>query len=127
MRDIKLLLEAWGGWAATDHSGVSYSHIAAGFRGLITSPPATRPICSDPDGMILDACISRLKKYHPDEHRLLVAHYHYRVSLRALARRLHCADGTLRKQLQTAEGFIEGMLCAMDSRLEFEKRCELSD
>ncbi|WP_342753725.1 antiterminator Q family protein [Pantoea sp. MBD-2R] len=120
MRNIKRLLEMWGGWAATEQSGVSYSHIAAGFRGLITSAPSNRPICSDNDGMILDSCISRLKVDHPEEHALLVAHYHYRISLRSIARRRHCADGTIRKDLQTAEGFVEGVLSALDIELECE-------
>lgn len=121
MHNIKRLLEMWGGWAATEQSGVSYSYIAAGFRGLITSAPSSRPICSDNDGMILDSCISRLKIAHPEEHALLVAHYHYRISLRSIARRHRCADGTIRKELQTAEGFVEGVLSALDIDLECEK------
>jgi len=121
MRDMKALLEKWGGWAATEQSGVSYSHIAAGFRGLITAAPANRPVCSDNDGLILDSCISRLRINHPDEHALLVAHYHYRISLRSIARRRRCADGTIRKQLQTAEGFVEGVLSALEVELECEK------
>lgn len=120
MRDIKKLLEMWGGWAATEKSGISYPHIAAGFRGLITAAPSNRPVCSDNDGMILDSCISRLMKTHPDEHALLVAHYLYRISLRSIARRRRCADGTIRKQLQTAEGFIEGVLCTLEVTLECE-------
>lgn len=120
MRDMKQLLEKWGGWAASERSGVSYSHIAAGFRGLVTAAPADRPVCSDNDGMILDNCISRLKVSHPDTHALLVAHYHYRISLRSIARRRRCADGTIRKQLQAAEGFVEGVLSALEVRLEEE-------
>lgn len=120
MRDIKLLLEMWGGWAATERSGVSYSHIAAGFRGLITSSSPRRLISTDNDGIILDSCISRLKLNHPEEHALLVAHYHYRLSLRTIAKRRRCADGTIRKQLQMAEGFVEGVLSALESKLECE-------
>ena len=121
MRNIKRLLEMWGGWAATEQSGVSYSHIAAGFRGLITSTSSSRPVCSDNDGMILDNCISRLKIDRPEDHALLVAHYHYRISLRAIARRRRCADGTVRKELQTAEGFVEGVLSGLNITLECEK------
>lgn len=121
MRNIKRLLEMWGGWAATESSGVSYPHVAAGFRGLITSVPPSRPRCGDRDGMILDSCISRLMINHSDEHMLLVAHYLYRISLRSIARRRRCADGTIRKNVQTAEGFVEGALSAMDVVLECEK------
>ncbi|MBV4366366.1 antiterminator Q family protein [Erwinia sp. BNK-24-b] len=120
MRDMKSLLEKWGGWAATERSGVNYAHVAAGFRGLVTAVPAGRPVCSDNDGMILDNCISRLKVNHPDQYALLVAHYHYRISLRSIARRRRCADGTIRKQLQAAEGFVEGVLSALEIELEDE-------
>lgn len=34
MRDIQMVLERWGGWASSDNSGVDYSPIAAGFKGL---------------------------------------------------------------------------------------------
>ncbi len=34
MRDIQMVLERWGGWAASDSSGVDYSPIAAGFKGF---------------------------------------------------------------------------------------------
>ncbi|WP_380178908.1 antiterminator Q family protein [Kalamiella sp. sgz302252] len=127
MRDMKSLLEKWGGWAATERSGVSYSQIAAGFRGLVTAAPTGRPVCSDNDGIILDGCLSRLKAVHPDEHALLVAHYHYRISLRSIARRRRCADGTVRKQIQAAEGFIEGVLSALDIELEEEKTAALCE
>ncbi len=33
MRDIQMVLERWG-WAASDSSGVDYSPIAAGFKGI---------------------------------------------------------------------------------------------
>ncbi len=35
MRDIQMVLERWGAWAASDSSGVDYSPIAAGFKGLL--------------------------------------------------------------------------------------------
>ncbi|WP_426768163.1 antiterminator Q family protein [Erwinia aphidicola] len=121
MRDMKNLLERWGGWAATGERGLGYSSVAAGFRGLVHSRPGQRPSCSDNDGMILDACISRLKKNHPEQHDILVAHYLWQISLRAIARRRRCADGTIRKQIQTAEGFIAGVLSALECELECEK------
>ena len=34
MRDIRMVLERWGAWAASESSGVDYSPIAAGFKGL---------------------------------------------------------------------------------------------
>ncbi|MBD8163293.1 hypothetical protein IFU24_10600 [Erwinia persicina] len=47
-------------------------------------------------------------------------HYRYNISLRTIARRRHCSDGTVRKEMQTAEGFIGGVLCMLDVRLEMD-------
>lgn len=120
MRDITLLLQRWGGWAASESSGVNYSSIAAGFRGLLIHSPQRRLTCNDNDGMILDSCISRLRHFNPEYQQLIVVHYLYRVSLRAIARRRHLADGTVRKELQAAEGFIAGVLSGLEITLECE-------
>lgn len=37
MRDIQMVLERWGAWAASGNAGVDYSPIAAGFKGLLLS------------------------------------------------------------------------------------------
>ncbi|WP_420877955.1 antiterminator Q family protein [Rosenbergiella australiborealis] len=61
-RDTLLLMEKFGGWAASDGSGADYSHIAAGFKGLF--PPtkgSSRLSCSDGDGLIIDGCLSMLQ------------------------------------------------------------------
>lgn len=123
MRDIKMLLERWGGWAASGEHRLGYASVAAGFRGLISDRGKKRVSCSDNDGLILDACISRLINVNKQQHDILVAHYLYQISLRSIARRRRCADGTIRKQIQTAEGFINGVLSVLDCKLE----CELSD
>ncbi len=123
MRDIKMLLERWGGWAAAGQHGLGYASVAAGFRGLVHARGVKRPVCSDNDGMILDGCISRMMKVNKEQHDILVAHYLYQISLRSIARRRRCADGTVRKQIQTAEGFVCGVLSALECRLE----CEITD
>lgn len=123
MREIKILLERWGGWAAGGNRGLGYVSVAAGFRGLVSAHATTRLTCSDHDGAILDSCISRLMKVNQDQHDILVAHYLYRISLRSIARRRRCADGTIRKQLQTAEGFVNGVLNALECELE----CDIYD
>lgn len=121
MRDIKVLLERWGGWAAAGERAPGYSSVAAGFRGLVSGHASTRLTCSDNDGMILDGCISRLKKVDKEQHDILVAHYLFQISLRSIARRRRCADGTIRKQIQTAEGFVCGVLSALECTLECER------
>ncbi|WP_284038271.1 antiterminator Q family protein, partial [Escherichia coli] len=47
MRDIQMVLERWGAWAANNHEDVTWSSIAAGFKGLIPSKVRSRPQCCD--------------------------------------------------------------------------------
>lgn len=62
MRDIQTVLELWGAWAASDNSGVDYSSIAAGFRGLLPHTTKNRICCTDDDGLIIEGCLSQLRK-----------------------------------------------------------------
>lgn len=59
---------------------------------------------------ISHACVARLCKYKPDEYELIIAHFVIGISLRSIAKRRRCSDGTIRKQLQTALGFINGVM-----------------
>lgn len=120
MRDMKYILECWGGWAASEGAGVDYSSIAAGFKGLLPADSNQRPSLTDHDGIIIDSCIAKLKKFKLEEYEMVVAHYRYNISLRTIARRRHCSDGTVRKDMQTAEGFIAGVLCMIGVRIEIE-------
>jgi len=110
MRDIHETLELWGAWAASDNSGVDFSPIAAGFKGLLPQKSKSRLQCCDDEGIMIDGCIARLKKYKCDEFDIVIAHYVFGVSLRAIARRKKLSDGTIRKKLQNAIGFIEGVI-----------------
>lgn len=53
MRDIQLVLERWGQWAK-DNSGVGYSPITAGFKGLLPATGKSKDSCCDSDGLIID-------------------------------------------------------------------------
>lgn len=126
MRDIQIALDRWGGWASSDNCGVDYSHIAAGFKGLIASDRSERQSCSDHDGRVIDQAITKLKAVRKDEELdLIVAHYMYGVSKRAIARKWKLSEGRIRQMLQVAEGFVDGYLYAtgavLDMDLEIEK------
>ncbi len=118
MRDMKYILECWGGWVASEGTGVDYSSIAAGFKGLLPADSNQRPSLTDHDGVIIDSCIAKLKKIKPDEYDLVVLHYRYNASLRNIAKKRGCSDGTIRKDIQAAEGFICGALCIMNVKLD---------
>lgn len=115
MRDIQHILEFWGAWAANDNSQVDWQPIAAGFKGLLPYTNKSRPQCCDDDGIMIDGCVARLKKYKPEEYELVILHYVYGVSLRMIAKRRKCSDGTIRKEMQTAQGFIGGCLAMLTS------------
>lgn len=113
MRDMYEVLSRWGVWVRED-KGIGYSPIAAGFKGLLMPQSSGKQSCSDDDGLMIDGCVARLMKYKPDEYDLVVLHHIYGFSLRKIAMKSKCSDGTIRKQMQAAEGFIAGCLSLLD-------------
>ncbi|XBS70771.1 antiterminator Q family protein [Acerihabitans sp. KWT182] len=61
MRNIQQVLERWGDWAASDHCGLDWSPVAAGFKGLLPYRGSRRLSCCDSDGMTIDACVLQLR------------------------------------------------------------------
>lgn len=109
MRDMYEVLDCWGAWAAAASSGVDWQPIAAGFKGLLPHGKKSRLQCNDDEGIMIDGCVARLRKYKPEEYELIIAHFVIGISLRSIARKRKCSDGTIRKELQTALGFIDGV------------------
>ena len=110
MRDMYEVMDRWGAWAASDNSGVDWQPIAAGFKGPLPHGKKSRIQCDDDEGIMIDSCVARLRKYKPEEYELIIAHFVIGISLRTIAKRRRCSDGTIRKELQTAIGFIEGVV-----------------
>ena len=120
MRDIQLVLERWGQWAK-DNSGVDYSPIAAGFKGLLPDTSKTKPSCCDDDGLLVDGAVGRLKKVRDEkELGVIMLHYRYGISKSAIARRWKVSEGSVRQKLMMAESFIEGCLAMTDATLEMD-------
>lgn len=120
MRDMSLVLECWAGWAKTESSGVNYSPIAAGFKGLLPQTSKLGPTCSDDDGLIIEACLAKLKSKRPDEYDVLIKYYLYGISKRKIARSIKCDEKQIRIKLQMAEGFIDGCLSWQDVKIGFQ-------
>ena len=120
MRDIQMVLERWGAWVANNHEDVTWSSIAAGFKGLIPSKVRSRPQCCDNDAMIICGCMARLKKNNSDLHDLLVDYYVGGMTFMALARKHGCSDTCIGKRLQKAEGVVDGMLMLLGGKLEMD-------
>lgn len=124
MRDIQLVLERWGGWASGGNSGVDYSPIAAGFKGLIPQTGKSRLSCCDDDGLVIEGCMAQLKRRRPDEYQLVVLHYIFNMQKRAIARLFKKDEKLIRIGLQMGENFIEGCLSMLDIRLEMDPETE---
>ncbi|WP_313018830.1 antiterminator Q family protein [Atlantibacter hermannii] len=110
MRDMYELMDRWGAWASSDSSGVDWQPIAAGFKGLIPHGKKSRPQCDDDEGIMIDGCVARLRNYKPEEYELIMAHFVIGISLRTIAKKHKCSDGTIRKKMQNALGFIDGLI-----------------
>lgn len=109
-RDMYDVMDRWGAWVAAENSGVDWQPIAAGFKGLLPHGKKVRIQCDDDEGIRIDGCVVRLRKYKTSEYELLIAHFVIGISLRKIAKNRKCSDGTIRKDLQTALGFVEGVL-----------------
>ncbi|KYT83751.1 antiterminator Q family protein [Escherichia coli] len=114
MRDMYEVLDRWGAWAAAENSGVDWQPIAAGFKGLLPHGKKSCLQCDDDEGIMIDGCVARLRKYKPEEYELIIAHFVIGISLRTIAKKRRCSDGTIRKELQTAMGFISGVIITIN-------------
>ncbi|MDQ7216603.1 antiterminator Q family protein [Enterobacter cloacae] len=114
MRDMYEVMDRWGAWAAADSSGVDWKPIAAGFKGLLPHGKKSRLQCDDDEGIMIDGCVARLKVNKPEEYELIIAHFILGISLRTIAKIRKCSDGTIRKRLQDAMGFISGVLAMLN-------------
>lgn len=110
MRDMYEILDRWGAWAAADSSGVDWQPIAAGFKGILSYGRKFRCQCNDDEGIIIDRYICLLRNHNPNGYKLIIIHFVIGVSLRKIAKWRKCSDGTIRKELQLAMGFLEGAI-----------------
>lgn len=121
MRDIQQVLERFGAWAANNREDVTWSTVAAGFKGLIPSKVTSRPQCCDDDAMVISGCMAHLHKSNADMHDLLVDYYVFGMTLRTIAGKLGISHNHASVRLQTAEGFIDGYLAALGVTLEMDR------
>ncbi|EAB4413636.1 antitermination protein [Salmonella enterica] len=113
MRDIQQLLERFGAWAANNREDVTWSTVAAGFKGLIPPKVTLRPQCCDDDAMVISGCMARLHRSDADMHDLLVDYYVFGMTLRVAGNKRGVSHSMILNRLQKAEGFIDGCLSAL--------------
>lgn len=121
MRDIQQVLERWGAWAAHNSEDVYWSPIAAGFSGLIPSKVRSRLQCCDDDGLIISNVMAGLNSKHQAAHDLLFDYYVFGKTFMQLAHQYQCSDTHIGKKLSNAEGIIDGLLMALEIRLEMDR------
>lgn len=123
MRDIQMVLERWGAWAAGGSTNIGYPRTAAGLSRLLPASRQGKPSCCDDDGMYINEAMIRLKKHDEYLCSLLEWHYIDNMALRAMATKLGISHNHVSVRLQAAESFIQGSLCTLDIKLEMDKEC----
>ncbi|HCN7761033.1 TPA: antitermination protein, partial [Escherichia coli] len=88
----------------------NWQQVADKYKDVVPHGKKLRRQSSDDEGRVIDEWILRLRQYKIDEYELIVAHFVIGVSLRKIAKRKKCADGTIRKKIQAAMGVLEGVL-----------------
>lgn len=121
MRDIQLVLERWGGWAASGGDSIGYPSVAAGLKRLLPASGKSRSSCCDDDGLLVSSAAACLKKKDPYLHTLIEWHYVRNMPVRAIGDKLGVSHTLVLKRLQAAEGFIDGCLSMLDVKLEMDR------
>ncbi|VYT93525.1 antitermination protein [Metakosakonia massiliensis] len=123
MRDIQMVLERWGAWAADGSANIGYPRTAAGLSRLLPASRQGKPSCCDDDGMYINEAMIRLRKHDEYLCSLLEWHYIDKMTLRAMATKLGISHNHVSVRLQAAESFIQGSLCTLDINLEMDREC----
>ncbi|EHF8256007.1 antiterminator Q family protein [Phytobacter diazotrophicus] len=123
MRDIQMVLERWGAWAAGGSANIGYPRTAAGLSRLLPASRQGKPSCCDDDGMFINEAMIRLRKHDEYLCSLLEWHYIDNMTLRAMATKLGISHNHVSVRLQAAESFIQGSLCTLEIKLEMDKEC----
>lgn len=121
MRDIQLVLERWGAWAADDGIDGKWKTTSILAKGVIPSRRKSLPSCCDDDGIKIEAAVRRLKDYNGYYHQLIRMHYLKRRSLTSMAKLLGISKAMLINRLLADEGFVEGCLAMADITLEMDR------
>ncbi|GJL37381.1 antitermination protein [Enterobacter hormaechei] len=124
MRDIQMVLERWGTWAAGGSANIGYPRTAAGLSRLLPASRQGKPSCCDDDGMFINEAMIRLKAKDKYLCSLLEWYYIDGLTVRELGIKTGTSYNTVSIRIQNAESFIDGILCALDIRLEMDRECK---
>ncbi|ROJ31582.1 antiterminator Q family protein [Morganella morganii] len=102
MSNIQMILERWGAWVADNPESVTWSSIAAGFKGLIPVKVKSRQQCTDNDALVISGIMAKLNIRNSDMHDLLFDYYVFGKTFIQLAKKYGCSDTHIGKKLQKA-------------------------
>jgi hypothetical protein len=69
------IMDRWGAWAASDNSGVDWQQLLLGLKVCYLGKK-TRQQCDDDEGIMIDGCVARLRKYKPEEYEFYGSFYY---------------------------------------------------
>ncbi|EBX0576173.1 antitermination protein [Salmonella enterica subsp. enterica serovar Utah] len=104
------ILDGWGAWAAAGNSSIKWRQVADKYRDVVPYGKKSHRQCNNDEGGMIDESVFRLKKLVPEGYELVIAHFVVGISLRTIAKRHECSDGSVRKKLYAAMGFVRGCL-----------------
>ncbi|CAM8570567.1 TPA: antiterminator Q family protein [Escherichia coli] len=103
------ILDSWGAWAAAGNSSINWQQVADKYKDVVPHGKKLRRQCGNDEGRMIDTCMLKLKQYRIDDYELIIAHFVIGISLRTIARRYKCSDGTIRKNIQLTMGVLLGL------------------
>ncbi|STU45076.1 antitermination protein Q [Klebsiella pneumoniae] len=128
-RDMQLVLERWGRWAAKEEycSMVDWPSMSV--------TPYSRscarnyaPGCSDEDAIAIDTCIAHMSMVRPcDDLLILGQRFIGGLPTRAIAEAMGIPRFNVTRSLRASEEFLEGCLVAMAVRLDMDPEVALPE
>ncbi|EAS4434743.1 antitermination protein Q [Salmonella enterica] len=119
-RDMQLVLERWGRWAASEEycSMVDWPSMSVTPQRVTASG---KPGCSDEDGAAIDSCIAHMSMACPHDDLLILGlRFIGCLPERSIAEAMQCSRLNVRTSLRESEAFLAGALTLQGIRLDMD-------
>ncbi|EAC0927543.1 antitermination protein Q [Salmonella enterica subsp. enterica serovar Java] len=126
-RDMQLVLERWGRWAASEEycSMVDWPSMSVVPQRVTASG---KPGCSDEDGAAIDTCIAHMSMVCPHDDLLVLGlRFIGGFSTRSIAESVNRSHISVRTSLRASEAFLEGALVLQGIRLDMDPEVALPE
>lgn len=126
-RNMQLVLERWGSWAASEErcSRLDWPALSVFPCAKLK---AGRPGCSDEDGLVVDSSIARMSRVRPVEDILILGQrFIGGFSTRFSAEVTGLSRMEVRTSLRASEEFLEGVLVSLGVHLDMDLEVMLTE